>query len=317
MPRQEEPKVYSSELKEFISYLQLQRNFSNLTCKSYMEDVSFFLGFIKVNGIRYTEVTPAIIRGYLLDLSTKGLSKPTIKQNLASLKHFYKFLFSQGYIKNDPFEYINSPKLDERLPDFLTEKEIKQLFEANMARTDNLKYRDQAILELLYASGLRASEIISLKYQNIDMKNRVIRVVGKGNKQRIVPFSVSAKSAINNYLEQTRNNLLAKNKTNAINTYLFLNNNGKPLTSRGLEYILKEIEKKSNCYMKLHPHKLRHSFATTMLANGADLRVIQELMGHESIGTTQIYTHVSYTQMKQVYNNCFPRAKIKKDEDEN
>lgn len=316
MARVEEPKIYSTELKEFISYLQLQRNFSTLTCKSYMEDVSFFLGFIKVNGIRYTEVTPLIIRGYLLDLSTKGLSKASIKQNLASLKHYYKFLFSQSYIKNDPFEYISSPKLDERLPDFLTEKEIKQLFEANMKRTDNLKYRDQAILELLYASGLRVSELVSLKYQNIDMKNRVIKVIGKGNKQRIVPFSNSAKLAINNYLDNCRNLLLSKDKTNSTNTYIFLNNNGKPLTSRGLEYILKEIEKKSNCYMKLHPHKLRHSFATTMLSNGADLRVIQELMGHESIGTTQIYTHVSYTQMKQVYNDCFPRAKIKKDEDD-
>ncbi len=312
MARQEQPKVYSSELKEFISYLKLQRNFSSLTCKSYLEDVSFFLGFIKVNGIRYTEVTPNLIRGYLLDLSNSGLSKATIKQNLASLKHFYKFLFTQGYIKTDPFEFVTSPKLDARLPDFLNENEIQQLFKANMERSDNLKYRDQAILELLYASGLRASELVSLTFQNIDIRNRVIRVIGKGNKQRIVPFSNSAKIALQNYFDMCRNNLVSKDKSNKMNTYVFLNNNGKQLTSRGLEYVLKEIEKKSNCYMKLHPHKLRHSFATTMLSNGADLRVIQELMGHESIGTTQIYTHVSYTQMKEVYNNCFPRAKINK-----
>lgn len=315
MKREElSPKVYSQELKDFVLYLEKQRNFSSLTCKAYQEDIAFFLGFVKVNKVFFDKVDESIIRGYLLELTNCGFTKTSIKQNLAALKHFYKYLYTINRIQKDSFEFISSPKIDQRLPDFLEKDEIDQLFKANKERKDELAIRDQAILELLYNSGLRASELVNLTLQNVNLKQRVLRIFGKGRKERMVPFTLEAKNSLEIYLNQLRPKLLLKCPLNQMSTYVFLNNSGNKLTSRGLEYIMGEIEKKSGCYMKLHPHKLRHSFATRLLSQGADLRVIQELMGHESIGTTQIYTHVTYSQMKDVYDKAFPRAKIKKEE---
>lgn len=309
--RQDAPKLYTKEIDLFIDYLHLQRNFSDLTCKSYREDIAFFSGFLKVNGTNYKDVTIDQIRGYLLDLNNYGLSKSSIKQNIAALRHFYTFLFNEKYVDSDPFLLISSPKNQTRLPNFLLQNEIDELLEANRNRTDELAERDQAILELMLASGLRASEIVNLKTTSINLLSRTIRIVGKGNKERLVPFSNRAKAALETYLNKSRSFLLAKQKTPVENKSLFLNNFGEKLTVRGLEYIMEEIEKKTGCFLKLHPHKLRHSFATKMLSQGADLRVIQELMGHESIGTTQIYTHVTMEEMQDTYKTAFPRTKKK------
>lgn len=309
--RQDAPKLYTKEIDLFINYLHLQRNFSDLTCKSYREGIAFFSGFLKVNGTNYKDVTIDQIRGYLLDLNNYGLSKSSIKQNIAALRHFYTFLFNEKYVDSDPFLLISSPKNQTRLPNFLLQNEIDELLEANRNRTDELAERDQAILELMLASGLRASEIVNLKTTSINLLSRTIRIVGKGNKERLVPFSNRAKTALETYLNKSRSFLLAKQKTPVENKSLFLNNFGEKLTVRGLEYIMEEIEKKTGCFLKLHPHKLRHSFATKMLSQGADLRVIQELMGHESIGTTQIYTHVTMEEMQDTYKTAFPRTKKK------
>ena len=302
------------EIEEFSNYLLANRNFSKLTNKAYLHDLTSYFNFLKENKIDFKKVTIEEARAYLLELNTKGLKNSSIKQNIAALKHFYKFLYSNNYINEDVFEFISSPKIGLRLPDFLTDKEIKQLFNANKERTDELVNRDQAIIELLFSSGLRASELVNLKLKDVDFANRILIILGKGNKERVVPFTISCQNVLKKYIKTTRQNLINK-IANKNNEYLFLNNKGSKLTTRGLEFILKSIEKKSGCYMNLHPHKLRHSFATKLLSNGADLRMIQELLGHESIGTTQIYTHVTFNEMQKTYNEAFPRAKIVKKND--
>ena len=315
MARQHLTKTVTIEEKRFISYLLNERKFSENTARAYQQDVTVFLGFLSDNAITYQNVNQELIRAYLLDLINAGLSKSTIKRTLAALKHFYQFLYVKDYIKVNCFELITSPKLDKKLPEFLTSAEVKQLFEANSKRKDKLVLRDQALLELMYASGLRASEVVNITLQSVNLSKRVIRVLGKGKKERIVPFTKSAELAMSVYLSDLRPILMKNNKEVQKTNCFFVNNQGKQLTYRGLEYIMSEIEKKTGCYMKLHPHKLRHSFATHLLSKGADLRTIQEMMGHESIGTTQIYTHVTYSEMKDVYNRAFPRAKKHKDEE--
>ena len=311
MARISNNKVVTKEVEDFLTYLEKERRFSLHTVESYKEDVSFFVGFLSDNKKSVKEVDVALIRGYLLELTNSGLSKSTIKRNIAALKHFYKFLFLRNYISNEPFELITSPKQEEKLPDFLSDDEIVQLLEANRRRTDELSSRDQAILELMFASGLRASEVVNLTLQSLYLRERIIRVFGKGKKERIVPFTNSCRECLEEYLNVTRRKLLDKNVNRSKENHVFLNSRGEKLTNRGLEYIMEEIEKKTGCYMKLHPHKLRHSFATSLLSKGADLRTIQEFMGHESIGTTQVYTHVTYYEMKSVYDKAFPRAKKK------
>ena len=311
MARISNNKVVTKEVEDFLTYLEKERRFSLHTVESYKEDVSFFVGFLSDNKKSVKEVDVALIRGYLLELTNSGLSKSTIKRNIAALKHFYKFLFLRNYISNEPFELITSPKQEEKLPDFLSDDEIVQLLEANRRRTDELSSRDQAILQLMFASGLRASEVVNLTLQSLYLRERIIRVFGKGKKERIVPFTNSCRECLEEYLNVTRRKLLDKNVNRSKENHVFLNSRGEKLTNRGLEYIMEEIEKKTGCYMKLHPHKLRHSFATSLLSKGADLRTIQEFMGHESIGTTQVYTHVTYSEMKSVYDKAFPRAKKK------
>ena len=311
MARISNNKVVTKEVEDFLTYLEKERRFSLHTVESYKEDVSFFVGFLSYNKKSVKEVDVALIRGYLLELTNSGLSKSTIKRNIAALKHFYKFLFLRNYISNEPFELITSPKQEEKLPDFLSDDEIVQLLEANRRRTDELSSRDQAILELMFASGLRASEVVNLTLQSLYLRERIIRVFGKGKKERIVPFTNSCRECLEEYLNVTRRKLLDKNVNRSKENHVFLNSRGEKLTNRGLEYIMEEIEKKTGCYMKLHPHKLRHSFATSLLSKGADLRTIQEFMGHESIGTTQVYTHVTYSEIKSVYDTAFPRAKKK------
>ena len=301
MARISNNKVVTKEVEDFLTYLEKERRFSLHTVESYKEDVSFFVGFLSDNKKSVNEVDVALIRGYLLELTNSGLSKSTIKRNIAALKHFYKFLFLRNYISNEPFELITSPKQEEKLPDFLSDDEIVQLLEANRRRTDELSSRDQAILELMFASGLRASEVVNLTLQSLYLRERIIRVFGKGKKERIVPFTNSCRECLEEYLNVTRRKLLDKNVNRSKENHVFLNSRGEKLTNRGLEYIMEEIEKKTGCYMKLHPHKLRHSFATSLLSKGADLRTIQELLGHSDVVTTRIYTHTANNKLKEDY----------------
>lgn len=301
----------ADEIKMFLDYLKIERNFSLKTVEAYEFDIKKFYNYVIGEGENPLKADNLIIRNFLSVERMNDISKKTLKRRLSGLRHFYSFLEERKYIKYNPFMTIKSPKAEIKYPHVLYLEQIETLLQENAKRTDYLKSRDQAILELLYASGMRGSEITSIVLQDIDLRNRSIRVFGKGSKERIVPFSQSAKNAIEDYLKGLRGQLLLKAKGKMTNV-VFLNANGEPLTLRGLEYVLKVIEKKTGQYVDLHPHMLRHTFATHLLENGADLRTIQEMLGHASISTTQVYTHISTETMKKQYDSAHPRARKSK-----
>lgn len=295
-------------LAEFLKYLEHERKYSTYTVTSYKKDVDDFQEFIFKDEIELEDVDKYVIREYMMTLS-KSVSKRSIKRKLSALRHYYKYLVNNNYVKVNPFLVVHSPKTKNNFPTALYLKEIELLFSENLKRTDPLKVRDQAILELLYSSGMRVSEICNVNIQDIDLNSRVIRVFGKGKKERLVPYSEICKKCIIEYSRTLRPELLSKNNTK--NNALFLNFRGARLTPRGFQYILKQITVKTGIEMDLHPHTLRHTFATHLLEGGADLRTIQELLGHESISTTQVYTHITTESMVAQYKMFHPRSKKK------
>ena len=295
--------------QEFLNHLLTVRKYSEKTVKSYQEDIDLFCEYIFKEGTLMEDVDIISIRNFLTEELARGVSKRSCKRRLSSLRHFYKYMVNVGYIKDNPFIFVSAPKTETKYPHALYKDQIQELFKRNLERTDPLKNRDQAILYLLYYSGMRAAELVGLDVQSVSLKERVVRVLGKGNKERLIPFTSDCQKVVKEYIESERKLLLKKSK--ALSPALFLNSKGERLTTRGLEYILDTIEEKTGLFVGLHPHILRHSFATHLLENGADLRVIQELLGHESINATQVYTHVTEEAMKETYQNVFPRAKKK------
>ncbi len=303
---------------EFLDHLQYERNYSPMTIDSYRRDIDKFCAFLVSEDCLMDDVDLIIIRNFLTEEINNGISKRSCKRRLSSLHHFYGYLVQKKYVKLNPFNYITSPKTEKKLPNVLYHEDVQALLKANSERKDEFALRDQAILEVLYYCGVRASELISIELMDINIRNRSLRVFGKGRKERIVPFTTECAESISKYLKDCRPALKTKydlspdfdenNKKIEMN-YLFLNKDGRQLTLRGLEFILDKIEEKTGEYVDLHPHLLRHSFATQLLSGGADLRVIQELLGHASINTTQIYTHVSEEKVKKEYLAAHPRAK--------
>jgi len=300
------------EIQEFVDYIQYNLNFSLKSVDAYRRDILSFYHFIFSQGVDITDVDAPLIRNYLSSELARNVSKKTLCRRLSALRHFFSFLVNKKYIKENTFLFIRSPKKEIRYPHALYVEQIDNLFKLNQERTDDLMLRDQCILELLYASGVRAFELVNIKMTDIDMRGRSIRIYGKGRKERLVPFSKSAQQALMNYIQSSRDILMMRSGKALKEDYLFCNAKGDFLTTRGLEYILKQIEKKTGCNYGLHPHLLRHSFATHLLEGGADLRVIQELLGHESLNTTQIYTHVTEEAMKNQFVSAHPRAKKSK-----
>ena len=300
-------------VQEFYNFLKYELNMSENTVKSYIFDVNLFMNFLEKEGIDLKSVDKNVIRNWM----TERLEHTTYRGNLegerslarriCSLKKYFKFLLNKKYISENPFISITSPKKRIKNPEVLYAKQVAELLKANRERTDELASRDQALLEIMYCSGLRCSEVTGLTITQIDFHNRTILIKGKGGKERVVPFSENCKEYLLDYAKNLRKKLeqLAGERTN----YFFLNSKGKKLTNRGLEYIIESISKKAGLSLgfSLHPHVLRHSFATNLLENGADLRVIQELLGHSSINTTQIYTHVSKENLKSQYDEFFPK----------
>lgn len=297
----------TDEAKEFTEYLLDVRKYSANTASSYLYDICDFSIIMKNLGKTFNTVTPDDIKLWILNLNERGVGKRSVKRKLSALRSFYGWMYIQKKVNSDPAEYIHAPKSQNKLPEFFTENEMDALLEANKKREDKFKDRDQAILLLLFYSGLRASELVNLKFSELDMTHRLMTILGKGNKERLVPFTNEAKTALSSYITGSRDELLKGKES----PYVFLNSKGEKLTVRGLEYLLTAIEKKTGLYGRIHPHMLRHSFATKLLNKGADLRTIQELLGHESIGTTAIYTHVAYENMKEEYEKAFPREREK------
>lgn len=300
------------EILEYEDYLRLEKRYSEKTIASYSSDIHKFYNFAFDKGVNPFKVNNSFIRTFLSYERLNDISKKTIKRELSALRSFYGFLEANGVVKYNPFLAITSPKPEIKYPKVLYEDEVNKLLLANSERTDELKDRDQAILELLYASGVRVSELVNLDLADVDFSNRIIKVFGKGSKERLVPFSETAKTAMNKYIKGLRAELLLQSEEEELPTVIFLNSKGKKLTSRGLEYILKQVEMKTGVFLDLHPHMLRHTFATHLLEHGADLRTIQTMLGHASISTTQVYTHVTTEAMKSEYLKAHPRANEKK-----
>lgn len=297
-----------SEIKDFLDHLQFDHGYSLKTVESYGRDIEQFYKLIFEQGVDITDVDAGIIRNYLSQLMMNGLSKRSCQRKVAALRHYYSYLLNKNIVEDNPFLYIDPLKQEKRLPSVLYLEQIEEVFKRNRERTDALMWRDQAIIELLYATGVRASEFVNIRICDVDLKQRTIRIMGKGRKERMVVFSQSSKETLEHYLDDVRPGIAGKNHLEFNNEYLFLNASGEKLTVRGLQYILEDIEKKIGTNYGLHPHIFRHSFATHLLEGGADLRVIQELLGHESLNTTQIYTHVSEEQILDQFHAHHPRA---------
>lgn len=278
--------------------LLYQRNLSAHTIKSYAKDLDEFHDFLKSEGLNVNTFKYMDARNYLAMLYDKGLKRTTVSRKISTLRSYYHFLIEHEEVENHPFLNLPFPKKEKALPIFLYENEIDALFDS-LDQSSKMYLRDKAILELLYATGIRASELITLKIDRIDFNYMIIKVYGKGNKERIVPFNESTKSSLKGYIEHFK-------KFIEENDSLWLNYRYEPLTVRGLRHVLDMMVKRSAQNFDLHPHKLRHSFATHLLNNGADIRAVQELLGHESLQTTQKYTHISKEQLRKTYLDTHP-----------
>lgn len=281
-------------INNFKNYLELERNYSNNTSLSYVKDVALFSDFIKKDLLL---VDKKDIEKYIRSLNK---SSKTISHIISSLKSFYNYYMRMGNIKSNPIDEIDRPKIEKKIPEFLTLDEVSNLL--NFEVNNEFEARNKAILELLYSSGLRISELTSLELSNIDLDECLVRVMGKGSKERIVPLGDYAIDALKEYIYFYRPML---NKNNS--SYVFLNNRGGVLSRQFIFKVIKEECIKKGIRKNVSPHTLRHTFATHLLKNGADLRIIQELLGHENLSTTQIYTHLTNDKLKHDYEDYFPR----------
>jgi len=289
----------------FVHYLQAEKNASPYTIRNYTTDLRDFFRFLSGKNIVSLEhADKYLIRGYLSFLMKEGIEKSSIARKMSAIRSFYKYLIREEMIQANPVATISSPKLDRRLPSFLTIEEVERLLNTPDLSTPQGQ-RDRTILELLYASGLRVSELVALNLGWINQETREIRVIGKGSKERMVLMGQPALNALQNYLNNGRRELLGQK----VNEAVFINRSGRRIPARRVQKIIDACAQKAGFEKRVYPHLLRHTFATHMLDGEADLRVVQELLGHASLSTTQVYTHVSKAQAKKVYLAAHPMAK--------
>lgn len=295
----------NKHLEEFIKYIEVEKNYSFYTEQGYERDISNFFDFLKSENIsNIKDVDYRVVRTYLMWLYDKKYSKKTIARNVSTLKSFFKFLTSENIIESNPTLLISNPKLDKRLPNYVTYEELECLLNIP-DQTTKLGLRDALIMEMLYSTGIRVSELVNIKLSDISFSNKQIKILGKGNKERYVMFGDVCKKLIDKYINTSRINIL----NGKSNNFLILNSRGNKMSERGVEIVISNIVRKSGLKIHVTPHTLRHTFATHLLNEGADLKSVQELLGHENLSTTQVYTHISNERLRNVYLNNHPRAK--------
>lgn len=291
-------------IADYLRYVQIERGLSENTIESYRLDLKEYLTFLNKQGITTWEVSTDQLNNFLAQEKDRGKATTSIARLLSSLRRFYQWLIRKDLIKIDPILKIDSPKKEHRLPLALSKAEINKLLQ--MPDTNKkLGIRDRAILETLYATGMRVSELLNLKEEDLYTDLNLVKVIGKGNKQRLIPITDLALSWINKYNKEVRESQLLKNGEWSNN--IFLNARGKSMTRQAVWQLIKKYCQLANIQKKVTPHTLRHTFATHLLENGADLRVVQEILGHSDIGTTQIYTNLTQHHILEVYNDTHPR----------
>lgn len=294
-----------SQIADFLQFLRVERNLSYNTIKAYgwdLEKFRFYLASQKKEAL--SAIKQENIQDFIRHLSSQQIASSSIARNLVSIKMFFRFLSREGIIKNDPSEALESPLTESRLPEFLSVLEVENLL--NQPNLRNKRgYRDRAILELLYATGMRVSEIINLKLSDLNLTVGYVRCFGKGEKERIVPLGKIVMEILKHYLKKIRP-ILFKRKKDSL--FLFFNQSGKPFSRQAIWKIIKKYTKKAQLRKRITPHTLRHSFATHLLQGGADLRSVQEMLGHANISTTQIYTHVNIKSLKEIHKKYHPRG---------
>ena len=319
-PREIEKKNFSPLVQQFLDYLRLEKHFSDYTVKSYGADLIQFGQFLSGDigashaaqprsgntlDEKQVAVEPLTIREFLAYLYAQNYTKSTTARKLATLRSFYKFLIRRGLVTVNPLSTIRTPKQEKRLPKCLDLEQVQKLLDAP-GDADLLSARDKAMLEILYSSGIRVSELVELETSDLDLQEGVLRVRGKGRKDRLTPIGSQAIKAVQRYFDLRA--LDSRCQASKNSARVFLNKHGEPLSTRSVRRKLDKYLVSAGLDPGISPHTLRHSFATHLLNNGADLRSVQELLGHQSLSTTQIYTHLTTNRMKEVYNNAHPRA---------
>jgi integrase/recombinase XerC len=292
------------EIDNFTSYLKNQKNYSDYTINNYYKDLIEYSLFLDANKLKYYDMDYKKCIDYLRWLDEKKLKKTSICRKLSSLRSFYKYLVLNDKCNNNPFLLVSSPKKEKRIPKFINYENIEEIFNYPDMNTSEGQ-RERVILDILYSSGVRVSELINIKLSDIDFNEKTILITGKGNKERMVSFGDYAKEAINKYMSNGRKDLLGDISSD----YLIVGKNKDRLTTRRIEQIIDNIIKHTSIKLNITPHVFRHTFATHLLDQGCDLIVVQELLGHTSLSSTEIYTHVSNEQIRNVYLNAHPRSK--------
>lgn len=283
------------QVDKFLFFLKVELNYSELTIKSYQLDLTDFFEYIESKKINYLTITNHDVRGYLKYLDSCNLKNSTISRRISTLRTFYNYLVDENIVENNVFHNVKNPKLEKKLPNYLNYNEMEELLESiDISTSEGLKRR--LLIEMFYSTGCRVSEMINVKISDIDFTNKTIRIMGKGSKERIVYFGDYASKYLENYLSKVK-----------CDKYLFTNKKGEKLTINEVEQIVKDIMKHISIKTHVTPHTLRHTFATHLLNNGADIKTVQELLGHANLSTTGIYTHVSSDRLKDIYFKTFKR----------
>ena len=292
-------KISLSQLEDYIEYLRLIKKFSANTIKAYSQDIYQFFTFIEEKKM---EISRENIRGYIAAIFLQTRNKATLTRKIYAVKSFFSYLKRKGHLEQNPFDGVSIPKADKKIPQILTEKEMLNFLDA-LPEANFLQLRNKAIFELLYATGLRISELVYLKFEDLNLSEGILRVMGKGRKERIVPFNDHAGRILYRYLHSCRETF----KGNI--DFIFVNSRGGRISERSVERILKVVFKElTHSDQRVYPHLFRHSFATHLLQRGANLRVIQELLGHANLTTTEKYTTLNYADLLKVYKKCHPRG---------